>query len=87
MNHNFNLSPFLQTFGILAPREVDVQGEPGTVNSLKVQCLTGKTLNEGQCGSWSVLSYGYIQLGNQLVSCGVIDVLIGHRFNVISAAA
>ncbi len=34
-NHNFNLSLFLQTVGILAPGEVDAQGAPGAVNSLK----------------------------------------------------
>ncbi len=44
-NHNFNLSTFLRTFGILAPGEVDAQGAPGTENSREVPCLTwtGKT--------------------------------------------
>jgi hypothetical protein len=44
-NHNFDLSTFLQTFGILAPGEVDAQGAPGTENSSEVPCLTrtGKT--------------------------------------------
>jgi hypothetical protein len=43
-NHNFNLSPFLRTFGILAPDEVDAQGAPGAENSREVPpCLTGKT--------------------------------------------
>ncbi len=44
-NHTFNLSPFLRTLAILAPGEVDAQGAPGAVNSLEVQCLTGKTLS------------------------------------------
>ena len=43
MDNNFNLSPFLRTFGILAPGEVDAQGAPGTENSREVPCLTGKT--------------------------------------------
>jgi hypothetical protein len=42
-NHNFNLSPILWTLAILAPGKVDVQGTPGTENSLEVPCLTGKT--------------------------------------------
>jgi hypothetical protein len=41
-NHNFNLSPFLLTLAILAPGELDAQGAPGTENSRKVLCLTGK---------------------------------------------
>ncbi len=42
-NHNFDLSPFLLTFGILAPGEVDPQGAPGTENSPEVACLTYET--------------------------------------------
>ncbi len=36
-------APLLHTLGILALGHVDEQGAPGTVNSLEVPCLTGKT--------------------------------------------
>ncbi len=45
-NNNFYFAPFLQTLGIFALAHVDEQGEPGTVNSLKVLCLTGKTCKQ-----------------------------------------
>jgi hypothetical protein len=43
MGNNFYFAPLLHTLGILAFGHVDAQGAPGTVNSLEVQCLTGKT--------------------------------------------
>jgi hypothetical protein len=42
-NHNFNLSLFLRTFGILAPGEVDAQGDPGAVNNLKCHAWQART--------------------------------------------
>ncbi len=41
--NNFYFAPLLHTLGILALGHVDAQGAPGTVNSLEVPCLTGKT--------------------------------------------
>ncbi len=41
--NNFYFALLLHTPGILALSHVDAQGAPETVNSRKVQCLTGKT--------------------------------------------
>ncbi len=41
--NNLYVAPLLNTLGILALGHVDAQCAPGTVNSLEVPCLTGKT--------------------------------------------
>ncbi len=41
--NNFYFAPLLHTLWILALGHVDAQGAPGTVNTLEVPCLRGKT--------------------------------------------